>query len=98
MGDTYDTTVCFGRRRPGLQNGRKTLEIPISKPPYSSKSINKSVKTTSKTPNWGIYIKVLGEIWILNKTSKSVENPKNQAALQIQSKKIQWEHKCLSGD
>ena len=27
-----------------------------------------------------------------------MENPKNQAALQIQSKKIQWEHKCLSVD
>jgi len=38
------------------------------------------------------------KIWIFNKTSKSVENPKNQAALQIQSKKIQWEHKCLSVD
>ena len=38
------------------------------------------------------------KIWIFKKTSKSVENPKNKAALQIQSKKIQWEHNCLSVD
>ena len=83
MGDTYDTTVCFA---PGLQNGRKTLEILISKPPYSSKSINKSVKTTSKTPNWGISIKVLGE--------KSGFSTKLQNPWKIPKTKLHYRYKA----
>ena len=99
MGDTYDTTVCFGRRRPGLQNGRKTLEIPINKPPYSSKNRSIIPINDVKNTKLGNFHQSHGrKIWIFKKTSKSVENPKNKAALQIQSKKIQWEHNCLSVD
>ena len=77
MVKTYDTTVCFVRRRPGLQNGRKkTLEIPINKPPYSSKSINNSnndVKNTKLGNFHQSHGHGHGGIWIFNKSSKSIE-------------------------
>ena len=52
MGDTYDTTVCFA---PGLQNGRKTLEILISKPPYSSKNRSIIPKNDVKNTKLGSF-------------------------------------------
>ena len=60
MGDTYDTTVCFGRRRPGLQNGRKTLEIPINKPPYSSKNRSIIPKNDVKNTKLGNFLQSPG--------------------------------------